>query len=88
MDILNAEGTLISVETINGTPFLKVKNRKHNTYTYFPINKPLFRLYFEGKLTLREIIPDVTSYVFIDKYYDEIEQGMKENEPEDILHSI
>jgi hypothetical protein len=39
MDILESEGTIIAIERIKNSHFLKIKKHNDNQYAYFPINK-------------------------------------------------
>jgi len=36
MDILNSEGTIIGIEKIKNSYYLKIKKQNDNLYAYFP----------------------------------------------------
>lgn len=62
MDIINSEGTIIGIEIIKNSHFLKIKKQNDNQYAYFPLDITQLEKYFSGKITTRELlIPGYTN---------------------------
>jgi len=88
-EIFNSEGPMIAIAKQKKSYFLMIKKRNCNEYSYFSLNKELLKLYFNGEITLRELLPSFESFVFIDDYYnDEKNRGMLADGSHDILNNI
>lgn len=87
-DIFNSEGTLLGIARDGNHYFLQIKKRNNNEYAYFPLNRLLLQLYFEGEITLRELLPSYESFELIDTYYQNVDPGNIRANPEDILMII
>ena len=88
MDIINSEGTIIGIEIIHNRYFLKIKKYDENIYVYFPINKNSLERYLQGEKTLRELLIPLDELSFIDEYYTNINNEMKNNSIDKILNGI
>lgn len=88
MDILNSEGTIIGIEKIKNSHFLKIKKQHDNQYAYFPIDKTQLEKYFIGKITTRELLIPLEEYSFIDDLYTNIDNGLKRNSETKILNKF
>lgn len=88
-EIFNSEGPLVAITKLNNNYFIMIKKRNCNEYSYFPLKKEVLKLYFNGEITLRELLPSFESFVFIDDYYnDEDNRGMLADNAHDILNNI
>ena len=89
IEIFNSEGPLVAVAEQNEKFFLMIRKRNCNDYSYFPLNRALLKQYFDGEITLRELLPSYESFIFIDDYYNNGQnEGMIANDVQVILNYI
>ena len=88
MNIIESEGTIISIEKIKNSYFLKIKKHNDNQYAYFPIDKTQLEKYFSVKITTRELLIPLDELSFIDDLYTNIDNGLKRNSTTDILNKL
>jgi hypothetical protein len=88
MDILNSEGTIMSIERIRNGLFLKIKKHSQNQYVYFPITRDQLARYFAGEITTREMLIPLDDLSFIDEHYNNIAIGIKTNHADTILNNL
>jgi hypothetical protein len=88
MDILNSEGTIIGIEKVKNSYYLKIKKQIDNKYAYFPIDIKQLEKYFSGKITTRELLISLEEFSFIDDLYTNIDDGLKRNSEIKILNKF
>ncbi|MEI7508843.1 MAG: hypothetical protein WCJ62_05190 [Flavobacterium sp.] len=88
MDIINSEGTIIAIERIKNSHFLKIKKQNDNQYAYFPIDRTQLEKYFSGEITTRELLIPLDELSFIDDLYTDINNGLKRNSTTEILNKF
>ena len=87
-EIFNSEGPLLAIAKDRNEYYIMIKRWNFNEYAYFPLKKQLLKLYFEGEITVRELLPSYESFIFIDKYYQNVDQNNIAHSKDDILNSI
>jgi hypothetical protein len=88
MNIIESEGTIISIEKIKNSHFLKIKKHNDNQYAYFPIDRTQLEKYFSGEITTRELLIPLDELSFIDDLYTNIDNGLKRNSTTEILNKF
>lgn len=88
MNIIESEGTIISIEKIKNSHFLKIKRQNDNQYAFFPIDRTQLEKYFSGKITTRELLIPLDELSFMDDLYTNIDNGLKRNSTTDILNKF
>ena len=88
MDILNSEGTIIGIERIHDSYYIKIKKHSNNEYAFFPTNRIMLQRYFAGEITTRELLIPLDQFSFIDDFYTQIDHGFMVNAIDDILGNL
>jgi|LSQX01.2.fsa_nt_gb hypothetical protein len=75
VNIANSEGPHLAIAEFGGRLFLMIKQKENNDYSYFPIDFKQLKLFLDGKITVKGLLPSFESFIHIDKHYEEISQS-------------
>ena len=85
MDIINSEGTIIGIEKIKNSYYLKIKNKMIISMHTFKSMQQNQKKYFSREINTRELLILIEEFAFINELYAEIENDLKTNYTKEIL---